>query len=180
MTFEEKELFTEELFRRYLQNAEEEMTEEVYDLVLRSPYSIASIKGFFTASTVKKQPSSVQKANELMVKKCLSGITVFDYADLMYNASEEFREKWFECLEDFKDFGLRTKLIGASVNKKFKKYEKKLEETEFVKDLETYEQSWQELHDYAINGDLERVQKYINAMNVHRLRRVPMPPTITI
>jgi hypothetical protein len=49
MGFEDRELFIEELFRRYIQNAPEEMTEGVYEILLSSPYAIVTVKGFLTA-----------------------------------------------------------------------------------------------------------------------------------
>ena len=66
-TFEEREEFIEEMFRHYIQNANEEMTEGLYEIMFKSPFAIISIKGFLTSGSEVNSDSTVQKANELMV-----------------------------------------------------------------------------------------------------------------
>lgn len=180
LNFEERELFIEELFRRYVQNAEEEMTEGIYEILLATPYAIITIKGFLTAGSVDKKKSKIQKANEKMVKRCTAGISAFDYGDLMFNASEEYRNKWLVALDDFKDSSSKAQGNGEALERKFDSYKMQLGSSPIFASQDTYKKSWDDLKNTIKRGDMVRIRKYIEELNIHGLKRSPLPINIKI
>ncbi len=161
MDFDERELFIEELFRRYIQNSPEEMTEGIYEILLAPPFAIITVKGFLTSGTADGKKSKVQKANEMMVSKCTSGISAFDYGDLMFNATDDYRNKWMMALDDFKDSSKKAHSIGSNLEKRFDKFKLKLSNDSVFVDQVSYDRAWDDLETAVLEGDVNKVEELV-------------------
>jgi hypothetical protein len=115
-----------------------------------------------------------------MVSKCKDGLTAFDYGDLMFNASDDYRSKWMLSLDDFKDSSKKAHSIGSALEKKFDKFKIQLASESVWVDQVSHDAAWEKLEEHSLKGQVAELEMVVEDLNVHVLRRSPFPRDIPV
>lgn len=91
MSYQERESFVIELFRRYLGNAPIPMVKGLFERLLEKPFAIIGLKGLIESSTLNlNQNETTDMANAQMIKCSIENLKASDYADMTFNADIDF------------------------------------------------------------------------------------------
>ena len=170
-TYEERESFAQELFRRFIGNSTEKMTKGLFEKLLETPFTVIGLKGLLESCALNPHFGEVEKIwHTKLIKQCTAGLSSFDWAEYKYRASPEFHTRFETAMKSFEtcDFPDSKKLF-RSLEKRIEKIEEAHRSDPVFESEEHYEEGWTEIHTACREGDKATLEAKLREMKVFYL-----------